>query len=322
MTTRPKVVQFVHPGLEYSTRKYVGDRKQRSGVMPWKEGGSIHNRKFMWHPGSAFDVRSGVDHVDVPLTLWGEWEGHSVFWKLHRPEGELLPSIVHAPFRPAEVPTTSVQNTDPMVFGDAFIYSNCRQEKRVLRGLPEGSIILFGRLGKRGEKRTKEPFFTLDACLVVDRIQRLPARPFDAAYGSDIVEDIALCALYSEGHRGDLLVHTGRTRAQADVFSFVPARVSVEAPSLFARPELRPVDGLEDVVSPGTQAINVTHDLSDGDRDGIWKAVVHQVTEQGCVLGYHAAEPAFLKQEDTIELAQREPRPLMPDGFPRPTTIS
>lgn len=313
---KPKVVQFVHPGFEYHKREHIGPRNQRSGVMPWKEGGSIHDRKFMWHPGSALDVESGTDHVGVPLTFWGEWEGPSVFWKLDAPEGELLPSIVHAPFRPAEVPTTSVQNTDPMVFSDAFIYSNCRQpSKPVLRGLPEGSIILFGRLGKRGETRKKEPFFTLDTCLVVDRVQSLPARPFDeSSYGSDIVEDTALCALYTEGARGDLVVHTGRTRAEADVFSFVPARISVEAPSLFARPELRPKDGLEDVISPGTQAINVTHDLSDADRDAVWKAVVHQVADQGCLLGYHAAEPPFLKQEETSAFAGREPRPLMRDA--------
>lgn len=311
--TRPKVVQFVHPGFEYHKRKHVGPRQQRAGVMSWKDGNSTHDRKFMWHSGCAVDIGSDADHVDVPLTFWGEWEGPSVFWKLDPPEDELLPSIVHAPFRPAEVPTTSVQNTDPMVFGEAFIYSNCRQPSQpVLRGLPEGSLILFGRLGKRGPTRKKEPFFTLDTCLVVDRVRSLPARPFDASsYGSDIVEDTALCPLHTEGTRGDLVVHTGSTRGQTDIFSFVPAHISVEGPSLFARPELRPEDGLEDVISPETQAINVTHDLSDADRNAVWKAVVRQVADQGCVLAYRIAEPALLTQEETIEFAQHEAQPLM-----------
>lgn len=309
--TKPKIVQFVHPGFEYQKHGHVGPRHQRSGVMAWKDGGSIHDRKFMWHPGSALDVTGGVDHADVPLTFWGEWEGPSVFWKINSP-GKPLASIVHGPFRPADVPTRSVQNTDPMVFGDAFIYSNCRQPSRpVLRGLPEGSVILFGRLGKRNE--TKEPFFALDTCLVVDRVQSLPARPFDeSSYGSDIVEDTAVCALYTEGARGDLVVHTGRTRAQAEAFSYVPARISPDAPSLFGRPELRPEDGLEDIISPGTQGINVTHDLSDSDRDAVWKAVVNQVVDQGCVLGYHAAEPTFLSHEEAMDLARREAHPLMP----------
>lgn len=317
--TRPKVVQFVHPGFEYHKRDHVGTRDQRSGVMPWKDGGSIHDRKFMWHPGSALDIGTGVDYVDVPLTFWGEWEGPSLFWRIDSP-GRPLASVVHAPFRPAEVPTSSVQNTDPMVFGDAFIYSNCRQANRkVLRGLPEGSLILFGRLGKK--QGTLEPFFALDTCLVVDRVQSLPARPFEeTSYGSDIAEDTALCALYTEGARGDLVVHTGRTKAQADVFSFVPAQISVQAPSLFARPELRPEGGLEDVISPGTQAIKVTHDLSDADRDAIWNAVVQQIVSQGCALGYHAAEPTFLKHEETSDIARREPRPLMAgSSLPRGT---
>jgi hypothetical protein len=105
--TKPKIVQFVHPGFEYQKREHVGPRHQRSGVMAWKDGGSIHDRKFMWHPGSALDVTGGVDHADVPLTFWGEWEGPSVFWKIDSP-GKPLASIVHAPFRPADVPTRSV----------------------------------------------------------------------------------------------------------------------------------------------------------------------------------------------------------------------
>jgi hypothetical protein len=57
--TRPKVVQFVHPGFEYHKKEHVGPAEQRSGVMPWKDGGSVHDRKFMWHTGSALDPTSG-----------------------------------------------------------------------------------------------------------------------------------------------------------------------------------------------------------------------------------------------------------------------
>jgi hypothetical protein len=102
--------------------------------------------------------------------------------------------------------------------------------------MPEGSITCSAVL-ERGGTRKKEPFFTLDTCLVVDRVQSLPARTFDeSSYRSDIFEDTALSALYTEGAGSDLVVHTGHTRAQVDVFSFVPARISVDAPSLFARP--------------------------------------------------------------------------------------
>jgi hypothetical protein len=308
--TRPKVVQFVHPGFEYQKREHIGPRTQRSGIMPWKDGGSIHDRKFMWHTGSALDVNSNQEHVGVPLTFWGEWEGPSIFWKIDSP-GKPLASVLHAPFRPSVAPTRSVQNTDPMVFGEAFIYSNCRQAHRpVLRALPEGSIILFGRLGRK-DYEERSHFFALDTCLVVERVQRLPARPFDASsYGSDIVEDAALCALYTEGARGDLGVHSGRTRRQGEVFSFFPTQVSHDARSLFARPELRPEGLLADVISPGTQGINVTHDLSDADRDAIWKAVVKQVSDEDCALGYHALEPPLLSDDEALNLAQGQPRPI------------
>ncbi len=38
---------------------------------------------------------------------------------------------MHAAFRPGRLPLESVQNTDPMVFGDAFVYSNCLQDSFV-----------------------------------------------------------------------------------------------------------------------------------------------------------------------------------------------
>jgi hypothetical protein len=121
-----RVVQFVHPGFEYHRQEHLGPRRQRSGVMGWKPGRRSQDRKFMLIWGSMLDAETGIDHKSVPLALWGEWEPPSVFWRIESP-GRPLPSVLHAPFRPAEMPTRSVQNTDPMVFGDAFVYSNCLQ---------------------------------------------------------------------------------------------------------------------------------------------------------------------------------------------------
>lgn len=320
MTEDLKVIQFVHPGFEYSSAKYVGPKKQRSGVMPWKEGRSIHDRKFMWTHGSVLDPKTDEDINDVPLTLWGEWEGPSVYWKIDSP-GVPLAKIVHSPFRPANVPTTSVQNTDPMVFGDNFIYSNCRQERhRILRSLPSGSIILFGRLSDPA----RNPSFSLDTCLVVDRVHPLLTMPFDlTAYGTDLVNDTALCALHTEGIHGDFGVHSGRARSDSSIFSFFPARLATDAHTLFARPDLRPVGALEGVISPGTQATNMTHGVSTTDRDAIWREVVSQVAEQGCLLGYHASPPPLLDYDDALIAARNEPHPLKaaPDGLGPSTPV-
>ena len=304
-----EIIQFVHPGFEYSSPKFVGPKKQRSGVMPWKEGLSAHDRKFMWAQGSALDPRTNEDFKEVPLTLWGEWEGPSIYWKVESP-GKPLASIIHAPFRPANVPTTSVQNTDPMVFGDSFIYSNCRQHRHpALRSLSSGSIILFGRLANP----TTNPSFSLDTCLVVDEVRQLPTIPFDPqAYGSDLMNDAALCALYTEDFHADVGVHIGRARTDSGVFSFFPTQTSEDAPSLFARPQLRPRGALSDVISSGTQGVNMTHGLADGDRDAIWQEVVDQVAEHGCVLGYHAGPPPLLEQDEAQRAARERPHPLTP----------
>lgn len=291
-----RVVQFVHPGFEYRSQEHVGPKSQRSGVMGWKAGRSRHDRKFMLSMGSIFDPISGTDTTDVPICFWGEWEGPSVFWKLdstERPE----PSVLHSPFRPAVRPTSPVQNTDPMVFGDSFVYSNCMQGTyRILRTLTPGSIVLFGRFS-RTERR---PAFGLDTCLVVDRIERLSPTPFeDGGYGTDLLEDAVLKPLHTEGAREDLTVYFGRRRSAATPgpFSFVPAQRMLKGVPIFARPELRPIGALAGVVSPANmQGIKgSSHDVPG--RDEVWAEVARQVVEQGCGLGYHAAAPPLLDDD-------------------------
>lgn len=306
-----KVVQFVHPGFEYHKREHVGPKTQRAGVMGWKQGNSIHDRKFMWSHGSAFDAQTDDTLEDVPLTFWGEWEGPSVFWRIDSP-GKPLPSVVHAPYRPADIPPRSVQNTDPMVFGDSFVYSNCRQHRHpVLRSLPPGSLILFGRLGRDDDVAS----FSLDTCFVVDRAQRLPAIPFESVnYGEDLVQDAALCPLFAEGRPGELGVHFGRSRTQDEAFSFFPALPSGEKPSLFVRPELRPVGWLAEVISRGTQGVKITHGVGERERDAIWHAVVEQVAKQGCSLGYEAAPPPLLDEFGARRAADGDPAPMRQDS--------
>ena len=114
------------------------------------------------------------------VVFWGEWEPES--------EGEPIastgpdgPRWIHRPYyvRPTSYPG-DLQNTDPFVFGDRFLYTLCRQTKPIsgharptfLRDLAPGSLILFGSL-KGGD-------FVLDTALVVaegvlfDDLQLLP----------------------------------------------------------------------------------------------------------------------------------------------------
>jgi hypothetical protein len=301
-----QVVQFIHPGFEYPRSK-VGPRS--SGVMAWKPGRSPHNRKFMLSMGSLVDWTEGRDHRSVPLMFWGEWEGPSVYWRVESP-GKPLPKIVHAPFRPAHWPNAPVQNTDPMVFGDAFVYSNCLQRTyRRLRTLDPGSIVLFGRYGREG----RLPSFSLDTCLVVDRIDTAMPIANPDGYGTDLLSDAVLGPLQTEGAELELSVYFGRrySGSKAEPFSFFPAKLVLDSTPLFPRPELRPNGALDGVVSPGNmQGIKITANLSAIQRDEIWHEVAGQVSEQGCQLAYHATAPPLLESQAAESAARLSPRPL------------
>lgn len=317
-----QVVQFVHPGFEYRRPErfpYPGiggdgagarGRTRRSGLMGWKPGRSAHDRKFMLTLGSLFDPETGEDHISVPLTFWGEWEAPSVFWRVESP-GKPLPSFVHAPFRPMQWPDVSVQNTDPMVFGDAFIYSNCLQgQYRILRNLAVGSLVLFGRYARADGR----PSFSLDTCLVVDRAQTLTPTPVEhEGYGADLLADAVLSPLYTEGTERDLIVYFGRQRLPGDArpFSFFPARRMQGSMQLFARPELETTGALREVISPANmQGIKVASGVSESERDAIWNEVAQQVSRQGCGLGNYAAPPPLLDSRAAESATERDPMPL------------
>lgn len=304
-----RVVQFIHPGFEYSRRRDVGPKHRRSGMMQWKPGLASHDRKFMLSRGSAIDPSTDTDHVSAELAFWGEWEGPSVYWRVESP-GKPLPSIAHAPFRPNQIPTTPVQNTDPMVFGESFIYSNCMQRNSPgLRSLAPGSIILFG----RASQSDGEPTFSLDTCLVVGRLESRTAVAFDeGTYGNDLLRDAVLGPLDTENIEDVLSVYFGKppdSRRSAP-FSFFPAKVMHGSPPLFPRPELRPEGALEGVINPRQrQGIKFTSGVSTDQRDEIWREVVAQVGAQGCVFGYHASPPPLLDASTVERMAQGPPHP-------------
>ena len=220
-----------------------------------------------------------------------------------------MPRIVHAPFRPVHRPDMPVQNTDPMVFGDSFIYSNCLQPTYAsLRQLSPGSIVLFGRYGRSDGRHS----FSLDTCLVIDHRRSMTPNPLETP-GRDLLTDAVLGPLFTEQIEGDLSVYFGRRRSSgaASTFSFFPARLALDLPPLFARPELVPVGALRDRISPGNmQGIKLTRDLSAIDRDAVWAEVVGQVTDQGCALGYGVAAPPLVDYAAAALASGHPPQPL------------
>jgi hypothetical protein len=281
--------------------------------MDWKPGNSKHDRKFIVSRGSLFEPVTAQDHRDVSIVFWGEWEGPSVYWKIDGTPGKPKASVIHAPFRPERPPRPSayLQNTDPMVFGDTFIYSNCLQDAFVsLKKLAAGSIVLFGRHSRAAGR----PAFSLDTCLVVDRVEELRPRPFKRdTYGGDVVADAVLSPLYSEGGGDGMALYFGEMRAfgGGSPFSFVPARLLHDRNEhLFARPQLAPTGPLKDVVSPKKNQGIKSALATLAKRDAIWQEVVRQVVQQGCSLGYRAAAPPLVDRGSAEAATLRTPAPL------------
>jgi len=309
-----QIIQFVHPGFEYHRPEHVGGRHVRSGVMDWKPGNSKHDRKFIVSRGSLFEPGTGQDHRDASIVFWGEWEGPSVFWRIEDPPGKPGPSIIHAPFRPEGAPLEPVQNTDPMVFGGAFVYSNCLQHAYAsLRRLTEGSLVLFG----RHSRVAYQPAFSLDTCLVVNRVEALEPHPFDAAeYGEDVLDDAVLSPLYTEGAVNAFTVYFGKVRPDDNTpFSFFPARELNDPERFFARPQLMPTGALEGVISPENMQGIKGRTVTAAERDAIWQEVVRQVSDQGCGLGYRATAPPLVSSQAAEAAASHAPAPLSADAL-------
>ena len=155
-------VQFPHPGGEH--RPDCGDH---IAWNPVKRNGwdNSHRRKFLEFRGEWTDS-DGRCHSDT-LWTWGEWEAESTARALSRPNGNR-----HHPrylWDPHWIPKKShggLHNTDPFIFGDRILYSNCGQgapSKRALRNLARGSVIAFG----SGKNDGGKPMWVLDTVLVV-----------------------------------------------------------------------------------------------------------------------------------------------------------
>jgi hypothetical protein len=197
-----------------------------------------------------------------------------------------------------------------MVFGDAFVYSNCLQRAYAsLRSLATGSIILFGRHSRVAHR----PAFSLDTCLVVDRVEELEPVPFDPArYGENILDDAVLGPLCSEEAADAFAVYFGKTRTEDErsSFSFFPARLLDDPNRVFARPQLVPTGSLNRVISSENMQGIKSATVSPARRDAIWQEVVCQVVEQDCALGYRATTPPLLDDGAANSAALRAPAPL------------
>jgi len=219
-------VQFPHPG---------GEHNPPINGMPWNTGD--HRRKFLIVPGRYVDG-DGLPG-EAELVFWGEWEPPSRLEQRWSASGR-LPRALHRPYWAEPSNVGFRQNTDPWVFGDTMIYSNCRQSTpgshrpNSMQRLNRGSVICFG--------STIEGEYCIDTVFVV-----ASASPWVPAKATNLkVDDVfrtctvdALMTGDQNQHRPLTLYHgaTFDNRVEG-MFSFVPVlRADADNPR-FPRPSI------------------------------------------------------------------------------------
>ena len=265
------LVQFPHPGSEH---------QPRGPVMDWNR--HDHARKFLKATGRYIAdgaVRSGS------FAFWGEWEPQSRVLETF-PGEAAQPRWLHDPFWQLPRHRRLLQNTDPLVFGDRFLYSNCRQRRnRKLLRLAPGSIVLFG--------SKLAGAFVLDTVFVVGE-----SEPFKRTSARDTRNDDWLDAVVFEPLRlatgpADEAFRLYRGRMFSDApdgpFSFVPCRPYRPGNAAFARP-IVDLDRrwIEPNLAMGAKATVAT----EAELRTVWQTIVGQTVDvAGLALGIELEPP-------------------------------
>ena len=288
MAEQPSFVQFPHPGRE----REVAEGQDH---VEWSRGD--HTRKFLRANGAYVTADGQV--ADGPVAFWGEWEPPSRVVHAFAAAGGGQPRWLHEPHWRFPGPAAGFNNTDPLVFGDHFTYSNCRQanpNQRNLHDLKEGSLVLFG----SGRKNGPEWEFILDTVLVTDG----PPDDYTPAAGipgcESVVQGVVLDPLRADPEWSGFKFarYRGRTFREAPKgpFSFVPCKPCGDVSSCaFARPVIKLEEPPTAPDNPWLRppAVMVAR-CQHADPDQllrIWTEVVEQVRARGLALGVHMEVP-------------------------------
>lgn len=266
-------VQFPHPGEEHHPA---------GTVMRWNRG-ARHRRKFLISP-ARYRGADGVAQAGE-VVFWGEWEPPSVIIDRWEPAGD-LPRALHRPFWVRPTGDDFRQNTDPWVFGNQMILSNCRQvtagRPNAMQRLTRGSVVCFG--------STSGEAFCIDTVMVIASVETwVPANGSDLEAG----EAFQVCAAgsLSCGIKVPprLTLYRGATFDNPinGMYSFVPARPASLPFPRFARPAIQ-LDGL---IAARRQAPWCSRSMPPDAMYSKWDAIRRQVVAAGLVLADHLETP-------------------------------
>ena len=236
------------------------------------------------------------------LWAWGEWEPESLLLdRLAQPGGnEDCPRFLWQPYYVPKDSYRGLHNTDPFIFGERFLYSNCRQPTSPsLKRLDKGSVIAFGSCKKRGGERwlIDTVFVVADsASYRVSEAGRLlrdqTSEVFSIVTGGPLSDNEEAGCAADESFR----LYRGATLDDPvdKMFSFFPAR-SAGGGEGFPRPVINlPSKYFNPRVCMAAKG--VSSELSRDVLHSIWTDLVEQVRQAGLVLGTHAALPERREQ--------------------------
>ena len=304
-------VQFPHPGGEHKPDRNcnIGWNKTHRNNKP-----NVHKRKFMevlgeW-VGSDNRLHCGR------LWAWGEWEPESRLIRgLDLPDdNQDYPRFLWQPYYVPRQSYRGLHNTDPFIFGERFLYSNCRQKPNSgLMHLGKGSVIAFGSYKKGVADQWRwwidtvlvvadsEPYRVSDACRVLkDRVSDV----FGIVTGGPLSDNRKAGCAADEYFR----LYQGATPDNPvdEMFSFFPARPRRAGGTAgFPRPEINlPCEYFTPNLS--RNAKGVSRERRTDQLRWIWTELVKQVRRAGLVLGTHAALPT--RGEPRVRACKALPR--------------
>jgi hypothetical protein len=266
------------------------------GWKEWNRG--PHKRKFLCADGLI--TRRPKEHpIRRTFTFWGEWEPPSRVRAIPQ-ISDGYPKWRHTPELNLEAKKTvnsnllcddmNFQNTDPLVFGDRFLYVVCQQIKNgrltTLSRLNTGDIILFGSCVCGRKMFAVDTVFVVGIHEMVHHVDKLPDWESDLhnIITTDLI-DIPKCGLRFYG---------GETWSSEGPFSFVPCLPTTLDGEGFRRPVIQPSGILSGIITP---TLSQGHKITTFDDDkyalAVFDAVVGQVINQGCCLATTIDEPIW-----------------------------
>lgn len=296
MARKVYIVQFTHPGGEHA----VNRKELANGVKEWNYGG--HKRKFLKALGQYVLVNGALSSKQ-DLLFWGEWEPTSMVHPISSAIGSsLVPKYVHEPFLQRSKGSLILppyynskgkgrQNTDPFVFGENFLYSCCKQRKKIknsakteftkLGELEKGSIILFG---STISEKQGGPYFVLDTVFVVGDYKNYNSKNGATDLNGFIPSDyVDIMGFTDWVPVSDFVCYKGASVSNPfdGMFSFVPCKPFDSANTRFPRVKLTNAD--LDFISDNLNASPKFRDNLPNKE--LWNKICNVVRQQGFELG-------------------------------------